>query len=38
MNVLVHVYNVVYYHKQGENGSLCVYTNLSTILALPLCE
>ena len=31
MNVLVHVYDVVYYHKQGENGSLCVYNNLSTI-------
>ena len=34
MNVFVHVYDVVvYYYKEGENGSLCVYTNLSTILA-----
>ena len=34
MNMLVHVYDVVYYHKQGDNGSLCVYTNLSILFWL----
>ena len=34
MNALVHVYNVVYYHKQGDNESLCVYTNLSILFRL----